>query len=203
MTITDHSPSAFYARGVEIDRLKKQWDEIDDVQSKVRVKLLRGTESDILADGSLDYPDAILEKLDVVIASIHSRHKMDEDAMTDRIVRAMRHPVYKIWGHALGRLVLRRDPIKCDMEKVLDAIARARAAIEISGDPNRLELEPKWIRSARARGIPFVISVDAHSTRALSYQTLGVHAARRGAVEAREVLNALPFERFKAAVKPA
>jgi DNA polymerase (family 10) len=203
MTVTDHSPSAFYARGVEIDRLKKQWEEIDEVQAGVRVKLLRGTEADILADGSLDYPDAILEKLDVVIASIHSRHKLDPAAMTERIVRAMRHPLFKIWGHALGRLVLRRDPIACDVERILDVIAEERAAIEISGDPNRLELEPRWIRPARDRGIRFVISVDAHSTRALRYQTLGVHIARRGGVRADEVLNTLSFASFREAVRPS
>jgi DNA polymerase (family 10) len=156
-----------------------------------------------LADGALDYPDEILARMDVVIASIHSRHKMDAQAMTERLVRAMRHPLYKIWGHALGRLVLKRDPIACDVERVLDAVAESRAAIEISGDPHRLELEPKWIRAARARGIPFVISVDAHSPRALDYLPLGVTIARRGGVRRREVLNTLPVEKFRDAVRPA
>jgi DNA polymerase (family 10) len=203
LTITDHSPSAFYARGVELDRLKEQWDEIAEVQERVKVRLLRGTESDILADGSLDYPDSILEQLDVVIASIHSRHQMGEDAMTERIVRAMKHPVFKIWGHPLGRLLLKRDPIPCRVEEVLDVMSEQRAAIEISGDPDRMELEPRWIRAARARGIPFVVSVDAHSTRALGHLELGVHLARRGGVRASEVLNAAGAEQFLASVRPA
>jgi DNA polymerase (family X) len=203
LTITDHSPTAHYAGGLEIDRLKRQWDEIAEVQERVKVKLLRGTESDILQDGNLDYPDAILEKLDIVIASIHTRHKMDEDAMTERVVRAMKHPCFKIWGHALGRLVLRRDPIPCRVEEVLDVIAEQRAAIEISGDPDRLELEPRWIRAARERGIKFVVSVDAHSTGALNYVNLGVHLARRGGATPKEVLNTLPVDEFLAAVRPA
>lgn len=203
LTITDHSPSAYYASGLTIDRLKEQWDEIARVQELVKVKLLRGTESDILADGSLDYPDQILENLDVVIASIHSRFQMDADAMTARITRAMALPVFKIWGHGLGRLVLKRDPIRCDMEKVLDTIASSPAAIEVNGDPYRLDLEPRWIKEARKRGIKFVISVDAHSTGAIEYLPFGVHMARRGGLTKSEVLNTLPVSRFKELVKPA
>ena len=113
MTITDHSPSAHYANGVSLDRLQRQWEEISKVQEQVSIKLLRGTESDILADGSLDYPDNILEQFDVIIASIHSRFKLDEDGMTRRIIDAMKNPFFKIWGHPLGRLVERRPPVAC------------------------------------------------------------------------------------------
>jgi DNA polymerase (family X) len=203
ITITDHSPAAHYAGGVTIDRLKWQWDEIARVQEKVAVRLLRGTESDILEDGALDYPDAILEQLDVVIASIHSRMKMDESTMTRRLVAAMKQPLFKIWGHALGRLILRRDPFACRVEEVLDAIAESRAAIEINGDPYRLDLAPEHIRRARERGIRFVISTDAHSTNALHNLRYGVHTARRGWVRRDEVLNALPVDEFIRAVRPA
>jgi DNA polymerase (family X) len=102
LTITDHSPTASYAGGVTVDRLLRQWDEIDEVQQSVKVTLLKGTESDILADGSLDYPDDILEKFDVIVASVHARYKMDSQKMTKRLLNAMRQPVFKIWGHALG-----------------------------------------------------------------------------------------------------
>jgi DNA polymerase (family 10) len=203
ITITDHSPSAHYARGVALDRLQRQWDEIAAAQEQVRVKILRGTESDILADGALDYPDRILEQLDVIIASIHGRLKMDEDAMTARIVRAMKQPVFKIWGHALGRLVLRRPPIACRVEEILDAVAASPAAIEVNGDPYRLDLAPEWIRSARARRIPFVISVDAHSTRGMHNLVYGVQTARRGGLRRGEVLNALPAPAFAQRVKPS
>jgi DNA polymerase (family 10) len=201
MTITDHSPAAHYAGGLDVDALHRQWDEIAAVQEKVKVKLLRGTESDILEDGALDYPDAVLEKLDVVIASIHARHKLDEDAMTKRVVRAMRHPLYKIWGHALGRMLGQREPFACRVEEVLDAIAESRAAVEVNGDPHRLDMEPRWLREARKRGIRFVVSVDAHSTRALGYLRFAVAMARRGGVRRHEVLNTLPVGDFRAAVR--
>jgi DNA polymerase (family 10) len=203
ITITDHSPAAHYAKGVEIDRLKRQWDEIARVQERVKIKILRGTESDILGGGALDYPDAILEKLDVIIASIHSRMKMDEATMTRRIVEAMRQPVFKIWGHPLGRLLLRREPFACRVEEVLDAIAESRAAIEVNGDPYRLDMEPRWVMEARKRGIRFVISTDAHSTRGLASLRYGVGVARRGGLRRGEVLNALPPEAFRKQVRPA
>ncbi len=203
MTITDHSPHAHYAGGVTLDELQRQWDDIDEAQQHCKVRLLKGTESDILADGSLDYPDHVLERMDVVIASVHERHKMDSNAMTERIVRAMRHPVYKIWGHALGRLILSRPPFECRVEDVLDAIAESRAAIEVNGDPHRLDLEPRWIREARKRGIQFTVSVDAHSTGALRYLKYGIGTARRGGIRRSEVLNALPAAEFFRAVRPA
>jgi DNA polymerase (family 10) len=203
LTITDHSPTAFYAGGVTLDRLKRQWEEIDEVQEKVKVKILRGTESDILADGSLDYPDRILETFQVIVASIHSRYKMDSEKMTRRLVAAMRQPVFKIWGHALGRLIQRRPPFECDIERVLDVIAESRAAIEINGDPFRLDMEPRLLREARKRRIKFVVSVDAHSTAALNNLKYGIGIARRGWVRKSEVLNTLDTRAFAKAVLPA
>ena len=203
LTITDHSPTAFYAGGLKLDRLKRQWEEIDEVQEQVKIKLLKGTESDILADGSLDYPDNVLERFDVVIASIHSRYKMDAEKMTKCLITAMRQPVFKIWGHALGRLIQRRPPFACDVERVLDVIAESRAAIEVNGDPYRLDMEPRWIREARKRKIKFVISVDAHSMGAMNNLKYGVAQARRGWLQRSEVLNALPLAKFRPAVRPA
>jgi DNA polymerase (family 10) len=203
LTITDHSPTAFYANGLAADRLRAQWDEIARVQESVSVRLLRGTESDILADGALDYPDAILEQLDVIIASVHARHRMDADRMTERIIRAMRHPCFKIWGHALGRLIQSRPPIEARVEEILDVIAESRAAIEINGDAHRLDLEPRWVRAARRRGIPFVISTDAHATGELHNVRYGVAMARRGWVRRSEVLNTLEVDEFARAVAPA
>lgn len=202
LTVTDHSPSAFYAGGLDEDRLKRQWEELDRVQERVKVRLLRGTESDILEDGALDFPDRVLEQLDVVVASVHQRFKMDEDRMTRRLVRCMGLPIFKIWGHALGRLILEREPFPCRVEEVLDALAASRGAVEVNGDPKRLELEPRWLRAASARGIPVVLSVDAHSVRDLGYLRNAVTVARRGWVRRGQVLNTLPFERFRDAVRP-
>jgi DNA polymerase (family X) len=202
ITITDHSPTASYAGGLTLDRLQRQWDEIAAVQEKVKVRLLRGTESDINQDGSLDYPDRVLEQLDVVIASVHSRHKMDADAMTRRVITAMRRPQFKVWGHALGRLLHRREPFVCHVEKILDAIAESRAAVEINGDPYRLDMEPRWVREARRRGIRFVVSVDAHSVGALQNVRYGIDMARRGWLTRGEVLNTQPVDAFREAVRP-
>jgi DNA polymerase (family X) len=202
ITITDHSPTAFYAGGVKIDRLQRQWEEIDEVQARTKVKILKGTESDIVADGSLDYPDWILEQFDVIVASIHSRYKMDEDKMTWRIVTAMRQPVFKIWGHALGRKIQARPPFDCRVEEILDVIAESRAAVEINGDPYRLDMEPRWLREARKRKIKFVISVDAHSVGALNNLKFGVGIARRAGIRKGEVLNTLGVRAFQKAVRP-
>jgi len=203
ITITDHSPTAHYAGGLNEDRLKRQWDDIARAQEKVKVRLLRGTESDILANGALDYPDRVLEQLDVVIASIHNRYRMGEDEMTRRLVRAMRLPVFKIWGHALGRYVRSRPPIACRVEEVLDAAAESKVAVEVNGDPHRLDMEPRWIRKARERGLRFVISTDAHSMRALRNVRYGVAMARRGWVRKGEVLNTQGVDAFRRAVRPA
>jgi len=202
LTVTDHSPTAYYARGVGLDRLRAQWEEIARVQERVKIKIFKGTESDILADGSLDYPDSFLEQFDIIIASIHSRHKMDSEQMTARLLRALKSPFFKIWGHPLGRLIPSRPPFACRMEEVLDAIAEARCAIEVNGDPRRLDLEPRWIRAARARGIKFVISTDAHSIDNLDNLPYGVAMARRGWLTRGEVLNTLDAKKFAQAVHP-
>lgn len=202
ITITDHSPTAHYAGGLGVDRLERQWDEISRVQEKVSIKLLRGTESDILRDGALDYPDRILEKFDIIIASIHQRYKLDEDEMTKRVINAMKNPFFKIWGHPLGRLVQRRPPIAVHMERILDVVAESGAAIEISGDPHRLDLEPRWARDARKRHIKFVVSTDAHSTSDLKNLKLGIGLARRAGVRRPEVLNTSDADAFQKTVRP-
>src|SRR2546426_12816735 len=122
--------------------------------------------------------------------------------MTCRLVRAMRLPILKIGGHALGRYGRRRPPIACRVEEVLDAAAESRAAIEVNGDPHRLDMEPRWLRKARDRGLRFVVSTDAHSVRGLLNFRYGVAMARRGWVRKGEVLNTMSTDAFRAAVKP-
>ncbi len=202
ITITDHSPSAHYARGVGVDRLKQQWDEIAEAEEQVPIRILRGTESDILRDGSLDYPDEILEQFDVVIASIHARHRMTSREMTERLKRALSLPLFKIWGHGLGRILNHRAPIDCDVPSVLEALARGGGAIELNADPHRLDLPSEWIPAARELGIPFVISVDAHSTAGFGVLEYGVTQARRGGLTVAEVLNTHPPEVFTGLVRP-
>lgn len=203
ITITDHSPTAHYAGGLSIDRLKEQWEEIDRVQESVQIKILRGTECDILADGRLDYPDHILEKFDIIIASIHSRYRQNEEAMTKRLLTGLRNPHFKVWGHPLGRIVLNRDPIPCDVENVLEAIADANVAIEINGDPYRLDLPPNWAKVAKDLGLKFVISTDAHARGDFRNLPYGIHMARRATIAKSQVLNTLPLKQFRAFVRPA
>ncbi len=155
-----------------------------------------------MQDGSLDYPDHILAQFDIIIASIHSRHKMDAAQMTKRILSAVRSPFFKVWGHPLGRLLQSRPPFACRMEEVLDAIAVSRCAIEVNGDPYRLDLEPRWIRAARERDIKFIVSTDAHSIANLGNLHFGVAMARRGWLTRGEVLNALDAGKFIEAVRP-
>ena len=161
-------------------------DVAEDAQRLVEIRILRGLEADILSDGQLDVPAELLAQLDVLIASIHARHRLDRRQMTERLVRALSLPVFKIWGHPLGRILRHREPIDCDLPAVLDALAASRGAIEINGDPHRLDLPPEWLPAARARNIPFVVSVDAHSVRGFGVARHGVLMARRaGTREAR------------------
>lgn len=201
ITITDHSAAASYAGGLDAGQLRAQRAEIEGLVDP-EVRILRGTEADILADGQIDVPPELIGELDVIIASVHQRHKLDQDAMTQRLITAMRQPYFKIWGHALGRLVLRRDPIDVRIDEVLDAIAESRAAIEINGDPYRLDLDPENARKAVQRGIKFVLSCDAHSTRALGATRFAVAMARRARIRKRDVLNALPPDELAAVIRP-
>jgi DNA polymerase (family 10) len=202
ITITDHSAAATYASGLDLAQLRAQLAEIDALVDP-EARILRGTEADILADGAIDVPRELIGQLDVIIASVHQRHKLDRDATTARLITAMRQPFFKIWGHALGRLVLRRDPIDVRLDDVLDAIAESPAAVEINGDPYRLDLEPVHARRAAQRGIKFVLSCDAHSTRAIDAVRFAVAMARRARIRRRDVLNALPPDELMAAVRPA
>ena len=201
ITITDHSAAASYAGGLDLAQLRAQAGEIAALEAP-DARVLRGTEADILADGTIDVPPEMIGELDVVIASVHQRYKQDEDATTSRLIAAMRSPFFKIWGHALGRLVLRRDPIAVRLDEVLDALAESRAAIEINGDPYRLDLDPVNARKAKARGIKFVLSCDAHSTRGLDATRFAVAMARRARIRKQDVLNALPVDELAAAIRP-
>ena len=200
ITITDHSAAATYAGGLDGERLRAQAAEIAELAAPV--KLLRGTEADILADGSIDVPPELVPELDLVIASVHQRFKLDEDGSTRRIVAMIRQPFFKIWGHPFGRLVMRRDPIPLRFDEVLDAAAESRVAFEINGDPYRLDMPPELARRAAERGIPFVVSSDAHSTRGLEAVRWSVALARRARLKRSQVLNALPPDELAARIAP-
>lgn len=203
LTITDHSRTASYANGLDLDRIRAQWDEIDRVQATTPVRLLKGVESDILADGALDYPDEILRGMDVVIASIHERHTQSEEAMTQRVLAAMRHPIRKIWGHPLGRLLLKRPAIACRIDEILHAAAETGTILELNGDPHRMDLPPEIARKAKALGISFVCSVDAHAPGHFAYLDGAITLARRAGLGPEDILNTRGVEDFRAAVAPS
>jgi DNA polymerase (family 10) len=202
-TVTEHSQSSSYAGGLSIDDLKRQWDEIDQVNEEVKgIRLLKGIESDILENGSLDYPDALLEQLDVVIGSIHQRYGQDEDAMTRRVLNAMDNPLLQIWGHPTGRLLNRREPVPLRMEEVLDKAAKNGVAIEVNGCPERLDLKAEHVRLALQRGLKIVVSTDAHSIKELHvHLPLAVATARKGWCTRADVLNTKSAEEFIAALR--
>lgn len=202
-TVTEHSQSSNYAGGLTIDKLKKQWDEIDEVQEKVGkgITLLKGIESDILEDGSLDYPDSLLEQLDIVIGSIHQRYSQDENAMTRRVLNAFDNPHLHIWGHPSGRLLLKREPAPMRMEEILDKAAKKGITIEVNGCPDRMDLASEWVRKALERKIKLVISTDAHSVHELEvHLPFAVAAARRGWARKSDVVNTLELKRFQEAI---
>ncbi|MDQ3948933.1 MAG: DNA polymerase/3'-5' exonuclease PolX [Gemmatimonadota bacterium] len=189
--ISDHSESAFYAGGVSRDRILEQHDEIDRVNATLHdFRVLKGIEADILGDGRVDYDDDFLERFDYVIGSIHSRFGMDEAAMTARVLTALDNPHLTILGHPTGRLLLTREPYAIDMHAVLAKAGRVGVAVELNADPHRLDLNWHLLRVAKTHGVAVEIGPDAHSTHGLDNTEIGVGIARKGGLEASDVLNA-------------
>jgi DNA polymerase (family 10) len=204
ITITDHTKQAHYANGLDTDRLQRQWDEIAAVQEQIpEVRILRGSEVDILEDGALDWPDQILEKLDVVICSVHQRFKLDEEKQTARIRRALEHPLCGIWGHPTGRYLGDRDPLPARWEELIAIAAERGVTIECNGTPHRLDFSADLLRLARKHGAKVSLSVDAHSTKELQNLHYAVGTARRGWTERARVVNARAADQFVAALHRA
>ncbi len=204
--ITDHSKSAFYASGLKEERLLEQIEEIDQLKSEnATIQIFKGIESDILSDGSLDYDVEMLNKLDFVIASIHSNLNMDETKATSRLIKAIENPFTAILGHPTGRLLLSREGYPIDHKKVIDACAANQVAIEINANPYRLDLDWRWIPYAIEKGIMISVNPDAHSKEGIQHIRYGVLAARKGGLSALGCLNALSsdaFEKFILTKKP-
>lgn len=191
--MADHSRAAAYARGLSIERLRAQGAEIDKLNADGEgARLLKGVESDILADGSLDYPDEVLAELDFVVGSVHSGLNMERETATARIVKALEHPRLTILGHPTGRLLLGREGYELDWERVFATAAANGKVIEINAHPARLDLDWRLVRQALAAGVKLAVSPDAHDLAGFAHLEHGVAVARKGWATAADVVNTTP-----------
>lgn len=203
LAITDHSPAVRVANGLGRDRLLAQIDEIAALNRELegRIVILTGQEVDIRAEGALDMDEDVLARLDVVVASVHIRHRETREQMTARVVRAVENPHVDILGHPTGRLLGRREPFEIDMEAVIDAAKRAGTALEVNAAPERMDLNDQYARRARDRGVRLTVNTDAHSTAGLAQLGWGMKMARRAWLEPADVLNTLPLAALRKALK--
>ncbi len=200
--ICDHSQGLKVAGGVPIEKIMEKKKAIEAFNKRSKdVKLLCGTEVDILADGKLDYPDEILKEFDLVIASIHSGFKQGEENLTQRIVAAMKNPFVHCIGHPTGRLLGEREPYPLDMERIISTAKETKTALEINAYYKRLDLNDIHARAAKEAGVKLLIGTDAHITDQMSYLHLGVAVARRGWCEKDDILNTLNYRQFKKYLK--
>ncbi len=197
IAITDHTKGLGIARGLAPKDLAKQSEEIKRLNQRLKgFRILTGTEVDIRADGSLDLPDAVLAKLDFVVASVHSAFRQDRETMTRRITRALSNRHVRALGHPTGRLLGEREPLEVDFDQLLDAARQHGVALEINASPFRLDLNDPHARRVKEAGLPIVINTDTHTLPNFDYIYLGVATARRAWIEKKDVLNALPLKQL-------
>ena len=202
IAITDHSKAVTVANGLDEKRMAAHIQKLHAADKKeLGIRVLAGSEVDILKDGALDYSDEILEQLNVVVCSIHSYFNLDRAEMTERMLAAIENPYTQIIGHPTGRLLLKREGFHYDMEKVLDACAKHGVAMECNSYPDRLDLKDVYLRMCKERGVKVVISTDSHVAGNLAFIRYGVTMARRGWLEKKDVMNTLPCEEFLGALR--
>ncbi len=195
--MTDHSKALAMTGGLDAAKLKEQWEEIAEVQERhPEIRILRGMEVDILADGELDLEDEMLAELDVVLVSVHSRFDLPEAEQTERMLKAVRHPAVNILAHPTGRLINRRDEMRFDLEEVLRCAAEHEVVVELNAHPDRLDLKDSHLIRARELGLEVVISTDAHRVDDLALMRYGVEQARRAWLTPNDVINAFPLKRL-------
>ena len=197
--LTDHSQTAHYAGGLKADRVAAQQRQIERLNTRAPpgFQVFKGIESDILPDGSLDYPDDVLDTFDFVIASVHGQFRLPREEQTDRIVKAIENPYTTVLGHVTGRQLLRRPGYEVDMERILQACAEHGVAIEINAHPWRLDMDWRWCKLAMELGCLFSIDPDAHATGEIDNIKWGVLIARKGGVPRARVINALNLAEFR------
>ncbi|MCU0474751.1 MAG: DNA polymerase/3'-5' exonuclease PolX [Anaerolineae bacterium] len=203
IVITDHSVGATIANGLSVERLLRQQAEVRQVDAEMNgsIRVFHGTEMEIKADGTLDFPDEVLAQLDFVIASLHVSLRQPREQITARLLNAINNPHVDLIGHPRGQIIPDREPADLDMDAVFAAAQASGIALEINANPARLDLEAQYARRAVSLGIPLAIDTDAHSLNDLHLMHYGIRTARRGWVEAESVLNTWPLERFEAWVR--
>lgn len=197
IALTDHSKSQHIANGLDENRLLEYIKTIDKVQKKVKIKLLKGSEVDILSDGSLDYDDKYLKKLDVVVASVHSGFKSSKAKMTKRILRALENPYVNVLGHPTGRLIHQRNPFEFDLKKVFESAKVNGVALEINSSPKRLDLKTEHARLAAEMGCKVAVNTDSHAVDHLPFIELGIAGARRGWTKKVDVINTFSLSKLQ------
>jgi DNA polymerase (family 10) len=196
--ICDHSKSAFYANGLSPERVLEQMEEIDKINEKLApFKVFKGIESDILNDGSLDYEPELLEKFDLIVASVHSNLRMDEEKAMKRLITAIENPFTHILGHPTGRLLLARQGYPIDHRKVIDACAANGVAIELNANPLRLDVDYTWLDYCMEKSVLVAINPDAHSRTQVDYVKYGVYVSRKGGLKKSACLNAMTLQAFE------
>jgi len=195
--VADHSPAAHYANGLDAGRLRDQWRRVDELNARgTALRVVKGLEADILADGSLDIPDGCADGLEYVVASVHSSFRLSEEDQTERLLRAVRDPSCRVLGHPTGRLLLSRPGYAVDLEKVLVECAAHGVAVEINASPYRLDLDWRWTRRALELGVKLAISPDAHAIEGLEDVCWGVTVARKAGARPDDLINCAPIEDF-------
>ncbi len=204
MAITDHSKNLAFANGLDDKRAVEHIQRIHEANDKIAgIRIFAGIEVDILADGTLDLSDSVLEQMDIVIASVHSHFNQSSAEMTDRLLNAVENPNVSLIGHPTGRLLLRRDAYSFDVEPVIKSAARQKVAMELNSYPDRLDLCDRHLRLAKQHGVKIVINTDSHHTSHLDKIRFGILQARRAWLTKEDVLNALPVQKFAKAMKHA
>ena len=196
--ITDHSVSSTVANGLDREELLEQVARVRELDAEVEgITVLAGSEVDIRRYGELDYPDEVLEQLDIIVASVHSHFTLSEAEMTQRIVRAIENPFVNIIGHPTGRLLGRRAMYPLNLEEIIEAAAENKTVLEINGSPSRLDLDPEFVRMAKKAGVLLAVNTDAHAIRQLAHRQSGLNVARRGWLTKNEVINTYTLEELR------
>ncbi|MCB0820237.1 MAG: DNA polymerase/3'-5' exonuclease PolX [Bacteroidetes bacterium] len=202
LIICDHSRTAVYAGGLSIGQLQEQWEEIDRLNSKLApFHIFKGIESDILSDGSLDYPDDVLAKFDLVVASVHSVLNMDEERATARLIKAIEHPATKMLGHLSGRLLLSRKAYPLDYRKIIDACKANHVIMELNANPRRLDIDWRYIPMCMENGVKISVNPDAHRIEGYHDMRYGIEVARKGGLTTEFLFNSASRDEIQKLLK--